>query len=207
VGEGFSRTAHVPRLGGVGQRQRVPMNHLNKDGKPCRKAEEGRPLIKENTHQSARTHTERGSRIPGVGGWCVKQQGKGRGCSSPPCSTFDSRAAQGRLLRLEAESASRGGRRHVGRVPKPGWKVGWDLRSRVTAAPYRAQPSRRVYIPKPRATTAIGIAALEDRSSSMPWSRSSIRFTKRTLGFSYGSGQDAAAPSAGALYVAITRKR
>ena len=32
------------------------MNHLNKDGKPLAEGEEGRPLVKENTHQS-RTHS------------------------------------------------------------------------------------------------------------------------------------------------------
>src|SRR5258707_15809772 len=29
----------------------TPMNHSNKDGKPYTESEEGRPLIKENTHQ------------------------------------------------------------------------------------------------------------------------------------------------------------
>ncbi len=29
----------------------VPMNHSNKDGRPSAESEEGRPLIKENTHQ------------------------------------------------------------------------------------------------------------------------------------------------------------
>ena len=32
------------------------MNHLNKDGKPLAEGEEGRPLVKENTHQSS-THS------------------------------------------------------------------------------------------------------------------------------------------------------
>src|SRR5438132_1597206 len=34
----------------------VPMNRLNKDGKPSAEGEEGRPLVKENTHQSS-THS------------------------------------------------------------------------------------------------------------------------------------------------------
>src|ERR1700689_5302474 len=36
----------------------VPMNHSNKDGKPQAESEEGRPLIKENTHQSSTLSTQ-----------------------------------------------------------------------------------------------------------------------------------------------------
>ena len=36
----------------------VPMNRLNKDGKPSAEGEEGRPLIKENTHQSSTPSTQ-----------------------------------------------------------------------------------------------------------------------------------------------------
>jgi len=41
----------------------VPMNRSNKGGQPLAEREEGRPLIKENTHQS-RTHpTQSGARV------------------------------------------------------------------------------------------------------------------------------------------------
>ncbi len=68
AGEGDSPTArmHVSEGSDSGI---VPMNHLNKDGKPFAESEEGRPLIKENTHQSYlyAPDTERGSCIPRVG--------------------------------------------------------------------------------------------------------------------------------------------
>jgi len=35
----------------------VPMSHSNNDGKPLGEDEEGRPLIKENTHRSS-THLD-----------------------------------------------------------------------------------------------------------------------------------------------------
>ena len=41
----------------------VPMNHSNKDGKPSAESEEGRPLIKENTHQSRTRPTQSGARV------------------------------------------------------------------------------------------------------------------------------------------------
>ena len=50
AGEGSSRTArvHVFEESDSGT---VPMNHSNKSGQPPAESEEGRPLIKENTHQ------------------------------------------------------------------------------------------------------------------------------------------------------------
>ncbi|HTQ30878.1 MAG TPA: hypothetical protein VMI53_06675, partial [Opitutaceae bacterium] len=50
AGEGSSRTArmHVFEESDSGT---VPMNHSNKSGQPLAESEEGRPLIKENTHQ------------------------------------------------------------------------------------------------------------------------------------------------------------
>jgi RNA-directed DNA polymerase len=36
----------------------VPMNHSNKSGRPPAESEEGRPLIKENTHQSSTLSTQ-----------------------------------------------------------------------------------------------------------------------------------------------------
>ncbi len=55
VGKGNSHTAHTHACeesdSGV-----IPMNCLNNDGEPLAESEEGRPLIKENTHQSS-THS------------------------------------------------------------------------------------------------------------------------------------------------------
>src|SRR6516225_2202643 len=58
AGEGASRTArgHVLEESDSGT---VPMNHSNKSGRPPAESEEGRPLIKENTHQLS-THSTHG---------------------------------------------------------------------------------------------------------------------------------------------------
>ena len=41
----------------------VPMNHSNRDGRPSAEGEEGRPLIKENTHQSSTHSTQSEARV------------------------------------------------------------------------------------------------------------------------------------------------
>src|SRR5215471_11727057 len=41
----------------------TPMNHSNKDGKPSAESEEGRPLVKENTHQSSTHSTQSEARV------------------------------------------------------------------------------------------------------------------------------------------------
>jgi len=62
VGEGDSHTAraHVTEEPDSGI---VPMSHANQNGKPCAESEEGRPLIKENTHQSGTHPTQSGARV------------------------------------------------------------------------------------------------------------------------------------------------
>jgi len=39
------------------------MNHSNKDGQPLAESEEGRPLIKENTHQLSTHSTQSEARV------------------------------------------------------------------------------------------------------------------------------------------------
>jgi hypothetical protein len=41
----------------------VPMSHSNKDGNPSAESEEGRPLVKENTHQSSTHSTQNEARV------------------------------------------------------------------------------------------------------------------------------------------------
>jgi hypothetical protein len=74
AGEGKSHTArvHVFEESDSGI---VPMNHSNKSGKPSAESEEGRPLIKENTHQSNTLSTQRGRRVPRVGGCAEGSKG------------------------------------------------------------------------------------------------------------------------------------
>jgi hypothetical protein len=67
AGEGQGRTARMYVFeesdSGV-----VPMNHSNKDRRLSAESEEGRPLIKENTHQLHTFPTQSGiKRVPGVG--------------------------------------------------------------------------------------------------------------------------------------------
>ncbi len=66
----------------------VPMNHSNKDGKLWAESEEGRLLIKENTHQSSTHSTQSEARVSqGLEGVRkVARERKER--SSPPCSTI-----------------------------------------------------------------------------------------------------------------------
>jgi hypothetical protein len=62
AGEGDSHTArmHVAEESDSGV---LPMNHSNQDGKPLAESEEGRLLIKENTHQSSTHPTQSGARV------------------------------------------------------------------------------------------------------------------------------------------------
>ena len=62
AGEGDSHTArmHVAEESDSGV---LPMNHSNQGGKPLAESEEGRPLIKENTHQSGTHPTQSGARV------------------------------------------------------------------------------------------------------------------------------------------------
>ena len=62
AGEGDSHTArmHVLEESDSGI---VPMNHSYKDEIPLAEGEEGRPLIKENTHQSGTHPTQSGARV------------------------------------------------------------------------------------------------------------------------------------------------
>ena len=62
AGEGSSHTArvHVFEESDSGT---VPMNHSNKGGRLPAESEEGRPLIKENTHQSSTLSTQSEARV------------------------------------------------------------------------------------------------------------------------------------------------
>src|SRR3989449_11640932 len=65
AGEGDSHTTrmHVAEESDSGI---VPVSHSNQDGKPLAESEEGRPLIKENTHQSGTHPTQSGARVSKV---------------------------------------------------------------------------------------------------------------------------------------------
>jgi len=62
AGEGDSRTARV-YISEESDSGIIPMNHSNKDGRPYAESEEGRPLIKENTHQPSTYSTQSEKRV------------------------------------------------------------------------------------------------------------------------------------------------
>ena len=62
VGEGKSCTAHMHVSEGSDSGV-VPMNRWNKDGEPSADSEEGRPLVKENTHQASTYSTQSEVRV------------------------------------------------------------------------------------------------------------------------------------------------
>ncbi len=135
-------------------------------GNQSAESEEGRPLIKENTHQSSTHPTQSEVRVSqGLAGVRSSegQEGDEVHRSAPP---YDSRVCSGKAsTRFEAESCPRSRRRDVDRSMKPAGRVALlDLHSRVHRGAYRAQPSRRVYIPKADGRKRpLGIAALEDK--------------------------------------------
>src|ERR1051325_1397458 len=62
AGEGDSHTARVLAFE-ESDSGTVPMNHSNKSGQPPAEGEEGRPLIKENTHQLSTHSTQSEARV------------------------------------------------------------------------------------------------------------------------------------------------
>ena len=143
----------------------VPMNHSNNERTPSAENGKGRPLIKENTHRSSTHSTQSEARVSqGLAG--VRKAAKERkdlkftalfhhlkvGLFREGFYALKRRAAPGvdGVTWTEYESGLEG------RLA--------DLHSRVLRGAYRAQPSRRVYIPKPDGRQRpLGIAALEDK--------------------------------------------
>src|ERR1051325_8889322 len=122
----------------------VPMNHSNKSGGPPAESEEGRPLIKENTHQSSTLSTQSEARVSqGVAG--VRRAARERKEMRFTALLHHLTVA---LLRDSVYALKRKAAPGVDGVTWQEYETGLegrlaDLHSRVHRGAYRAQPSRR----------------------------------------------------------------
>jgi RNA-directed DNA polymerase len=189
----------------------VPMNHLNKDGKLSAESEEGRPLIKENIHELNTSSTQSEIRVSqGLVG--VRQTAKER--KEEKFTALLHHLTLG-LLRQSFYALKRKAAPGVDGVTWREYETGLedrlvDLHGRVHRGAYRAQPSRRVYIPKPDGRQRpLGIAALEDKivQQGVVTILNQI-YEEDFRGFSYGFRPGRSQHQAlDALSVGITRKK
>jgi RNA-directed DNA polymerase len=210
AGEGESRTSrmHVSEESDSGI---VPMNHSNKDGQSLAENEEGRTLIKENTHQLSTFSTQSEIRVSqGLAGVrkAARERKEMKFTALLHHLTVD-------LLHDSFYALKRKAAPGVDGVTWQEYEVGLgdrlaDLHSRVHCGAYRAQPSRRVYIPKPDGRQRpLGVAALEDKvvQQAVVTILNQI-YEEEFRGFSYGFRPGRNQHQAlDALYVGITRKK
>jgi RNA-directed DNA polymerase len=210
AGEDRSRTPrmHVSEESDSGI---VPMNHSNKSGKPPAESEEGRPLIKENTHQSSTHSTQSEVRVSqGLAG--VRRVARERKEMKFTALLHHLTVA---LLRESFYALKRKAAPGVDGVRWQEYETGLedrlaDLHSRVHRGAYRAQPSRRVNIPKPDGRQRpLGVAALEDKIVQQAVATILNQIYEEDFrGFSYGFRPGRSQHQArDALYVGITRKK
>ncbi len=164
AGEGDSRTARTHVFEGSDSGI-VPMNHSNKHGKLFAENEEGRPLIKENTHQPNTYPTRSGTRVSqGLAG--VRRAAR-EGKETKFTALLHHLTVD--LLRESFYALKRKAAPGVDGVTWQEYETGLDgrlvdLHSRVHRGAYRAKPSRRAIIPKPDGRQRpLGVAALEDK--------------------------------------------
>jgi RNA-directed DNA polymerase len=210
AGEGASRTTRV-YVFEESDSGTVPMNHSNKSGKPPAESEEGRPLIKENTHQPSTHSTQSEARVSqGLAG--VRKAAKERKEMKFTALLHHLTVA---LLRDSFYALKRKAAPGIDGMTWEEYETGLegrlaDLHRRVHRGAYQAQPSRRVYIPKPDGRQRpLGVAALEDKivQHAVVTILNSI-YEEDFRGFSYGFRPGRSQHQAlDALYVAITRKR
>jgi len=174
-------------------------------------SEEGRPLIKENIHQSSTLPTQSGVHVSqGLAG--VRRVARERKEMKFTALLHHLTVA---LLRDSFYALKRKAAPGVDGITWQEYETGLegrlaDLHSRVHRGAYRAQPSRRVYIPKPDGRQRpLGVAALEDKVVQ----QAAITILNQIYeegfrGFSYGFRPGRSQHQAlDALYVAITRKK
>src|SRR5512146_1193085 len=189
----------------------VPVNRPNKDEQSSAEGEEGRPMIKENTCQLHTSSTQSEIGVPqGLEGVRkAAKENKGlRFTALLHHMTVD-------LLLESFYALKRKAAPGVDGVTWQDYEAGLeerlvDLHGRVHRGVYRAQPSRRVYIPKNDGRQRpLGIAALEDKL--VPHATITILtqiYEEDFLGFSYGFRPGRSQHDAlDALAVAITQKK
>jgi group II intron reverse transcriptase/maturase len=169
------------------------MNHSNKDGKeeegPVTESGEGRPLIKENTRQSSMFPTQSGGSMS-QGLARVRQAAKEnkelKFTALLHHLTVDLLRESFYRMKREAAPGADG-------VTWQEYETGLedrlvDLHSRVHRGAYRAQPSRRVYIPKADGRQRpLGVAALEDKLVQQAVATILHQiYEEDFMGFSYG---------------------
>ena len=210
AGEGESRTSrmHVSEESDSGI---VPMNHSNKDGQSLAENEEGRTLVKENTHQRSTSSTQSEMRVSqGLAGVrkAARERKETKFTALLHHLTVD-------LLQDSFYALKRTAAPGVDGVTWQEYEVGLgdrlaDLHSQVHRGAYRAQPSRRVYIPKPDGRQRpLGVAALEDKvvQQAVVTILNQI-YEEDFRGFSYGFRPGRNQHQAlDALYVGFTRKK
>jgi RNA-directed DNA polymerase len=189
----------------------IPMKRLNNDGTALAEGAEGRPLTKENTHQSSTQPTQSGERVSqGLAG--VRRAAKAR--KGEKFTALLHHLTTG-ILQDSFYALKRQAAPGVDGVTWQEYEAGVedrvkDLHSRVHRGAYRAQPSRRVYIPKADGRQRpLGVAALEDKivQHAVVTILNQI-YEVDFRGFSYGSRPERSQHQAlDALAVGIERKR
>lgn len=189
----------------------VPMKRLNKAGQPAAEGVEGRPLTKENGHQASTQPTQCGERVSqGLAG--VRRAARSRKGEK---FTALLHHVTTRLLQESFYALKRQAAPGVDGVTWQEYEDGVEARikelhRRIHRGAYRAQPSRRVYIPKADGRQRpLGIAALEDKivQHAVVTILNQI-YEVDFRGFSYGSRPERSQHQAlDALTVGIERKR
>ncbi len=210
VGEGDSHTTHR-YAGQESDSGVVPMKGSNKGGQPTAESLEGRPETKENVRQPHMQPTQGDARMSqGLEGVrrAAKERKQERFTALLHHLTID-------LLRESFHSIKRSAAAGVDRVTWKEYETGVedrlrDLHDRVHRGAYRAQPSRRVYIPKADGRQRpLGVAALEDKIVQQAVARILNQIYEEDFqGFSYGFRPGRSQHQAlDALTVGIERKK
>jgi len=210
VGEGDSRTTHRHAVQGSDSGI-VPIKGSNKGGQPTAESLEGRPETKENVRQPHMQPTQGEARMSqGLEGVrrAAKERKQEKFTALLHHLTID-------LLRESFYSIKRSASAGVDRVTWKEYEAGVedrlrDLHDRVHRGAYRAQPSRRVYIPKADGRQRpLGVAALEDKIVQQAVARILNQIYETDFqGFSYGFRPGRSQHQAlDALTVGIERKK